>query len=496
MSGKVILVGAGAGDAGLLTRRGEQVLKQAEVVVYDRLVGAQILAMIPEKAERIDVGKQPTRHPVPQWRINEILLEKAQEGKTVVRLKGGDPFLFGRGGEELQLLVEHGIPFEVVSGVTSALSAPAFAGIPVTHRDFASSLHIVTGHARAGKALDINFSALVESKGTLLFLMGISSLEQICDGLLNAGMSPDMPAAVVERGTLPQQRKVIATLATLYSAVQKEGLSNPAVIVVGKVVTLSEQFDWFSKRPLFGKRVVVTRPKERMGTLAESLRELGAEVLEYPCIETVAREENEPLNCALKELSQFEWLVFTSIAGVEVFFHTLWKEKKDIRALGGIKIAAIGMGTAKELEKWHLRADYIPEVYDVEHLAEGVAERATGAVLVPRSAIGSAELNRIFAAHHILYTDIATYDTVYRSEASETLLQWLSEDKPLAVTFTSGSTVRGFVASLPKGADISKVRGMSIGVKTAEVCAEHGMVAHIAEQATILSLIRLIESRA
>mgnify|MGYP006070650005 FL=1 len=273
--GQVILVGAGPGDPELLTIKGRKAIESAEVVVYDRLVGQAIFDLIPENAERINVGKESSHHTVPQEQINQILLEKALEGKRVVRLKGGDPFLFGRGGEELELLSEHGVSFQEVPGITSAIAVPAYAGIPVTHRDCCSSLHIITGHQRAGKPLSINFEALVQTKGTLVFLMGVSALGEICRGLLEAGMEPDMPAAVIEKGTTPSQRPILATLSTLPETAKAEKVKSPAIIIVGKVCAYSNQFDWFDHLPLKGKTVIVTRPKERAGTLSERLRALG-----------------------------------------------------------------------------------------------------------------------------------------------------------------------------------------------------------------------------
>ena len=304
MPGKVTLVGAGPGDPGLLTRKGLEALQNAEVVVYDRLVGPAILALMPEHAEQINVGKQASHHPIPQDQINRILLDKALEGKNVVRLKGGDPFLFGRGGEELELLVQHGVPFEEVPGITSAIAAPAYGGIPVTHRDCCSSLHIVTGHQRAGKELDIDFEALVRTGGTLVFLMGVSALPALCRGLLDAGMAPDTPAATVESGTTPAQRRTSATLADLPRRAAEVGVESPAVIVVGQVCALAEQFDWFDRLPLKGKTVVVTRPKERAGTLSGRLRSLGADVWEYPCIATVPLEPCPTRTCFQRDIDR------------------------------------------------------------------------------------------------------------------------------------------------------------------------------------------------
>lgn len=493
MKGKVILVGAGPGDPGLLTRKGEEVLRTAEVVVYDRLVGQQILSLIPESAERIDVGKQPTRHPVPQRRINELLLEKAQEGKTVVRLKGGDPFLFGRGGEELELLAEQGIPFEVVPGVTSALAAPAYGGIPVTHREFASSLHIITGHAKAGTSLDINFKALTEAKGTCVFLMGVAALARICTGLLSAGMPGETPAAIVERGTLPVQRKVVSTLARLTEEAQAAEIHSPAVIVVGGVAALSQSYDWFSRLPLFGRRIVVTRPKDRAGTLSHRLRQLGADVLEYPCIETVPRELTPDVQERVKNLRQFQWLAFTSSAGVEVFLNALWKQGLDGRSLAGVKLAAVGPSTARALEQHHLHPDYMPEVYDTEHLARGLTERTKGPVLLPRAAMGSPLLTQVLKEQGVCFTDLPVYDTIYRSGETGALLEWLGQGEML-VTFTSASTVRGFVRSLPEETPLSNVAGVSIGPQTAAECKKYGIQTVIAEHATIPSLIERIMS--
>jgi len=278
-NGKVVLVGAGPGDSGLITVKGLQALKQAEVVVYDRLVGSGILELIPDHAERIYVGKNVGHHVVPQERINEILLEKALEGKRVVRLKGGDGFVFGRGGEELEGLGAHGIPFEVVPGITSAIAAPAYAGIPVTHRELSASLHIITGHLKDDGELNLDYNALVRLGGTLIFMMSVSSLPEIAAGLIQAGMPPEMPCAVVENGTLSRQRKLVGTLSKMEQAVKEKKIKSPAVFVVGRVCELSERFDWFSALPLLGKRILVTRPRATASKLSERLRALGAEVV-------------------------------------------------------------------------------------------------------------------------------------------------------------------------------------------------------------------------
>lgn len=489
LNGTVILVGAGPGDPGLLTQKGKCALEQAQVVVYDRLVSPEILNLIPANAEKIDVGKESGHHPVPQWRINEILLEKAQEGKRVVRLKGGDPFLFGRGGEELELLWEHGIPFEEVPGVTSALAAPAYGGIPVTHRDFCSSVHIITGHAKAGAELQMDFDALRRTKGTLVFLMGVSSLPKICQGLLNAGMEPGMPAAVVEQGTLPHQRKVISTLENLTEDAAAAQIKSPAVIIVGKVCALSEKFDWFDHLPLKGKEIVVTRPADRNGTLCERLRLLGANVTAFPCIETVPRENCPELDEAIDLIAAYRWLVFTSPAGPECFFHRLRKHGKDARALYGVKIAAIGPKTASALERFGVYADLVPQVYDSDHLAKAL-ENADGPVLLCRASQGSNAIPDLLRAKGVVCEDVACYDTVYRSENAQAVAELL--DREIIVTFTSASTVRGFVESM-KGTDLSNVIGCCIGVQTAREAEKYGIAVKIAREATMDSLMECIK---
>ena len=486
--GSVILVGAGPGDPGLLTQKGRQAIENAQVVVYDRLVSPAILSLIPKDAEKINVGKESSNHLVPQEEINRILLRKAQEDKRVVRLKGGDPFLFGRGGEELELLEAAGIPFQVVPGVTSALSVPAYAGIPVTHRDFCSSVHIITGHARAGAELHIDFEALRRTGGTLVFLMSVSSLPRICRGLLDAGMAPDMPAAVIEKGTCPGQRKLISTLEKLPSEAEKAGVKSPAIIVVGKVCSLSNRFDWFDCLSLKGKTVVVTRPEDRSGTLTQRLRELGAEAVDYPCIRTVAREENLELEEAIGNLSRYRCLVFTSPAGPEIFFRRLRAAGRDARALSGLTLAAIGPKTAKALEKHGVTADLVPETYDSDHLAKAL-EAVEGPVLLCRASRGSTALPEMLERKGIPFADVPVYDTVYAAPAPQKVDALLGET--LLVTFTSASTVRGFVESLP-GRDLKNVIGCCIGKQTEAEAKKYGLATVVSQEATMESLVECI----
>ena len=490
--GQVILVGAGPGDPGLLTMKGQQAIASAEVVVYDRLVSQAILDLIPEDAERINVGKASSHHLVPQEQINQILLEQALLGKKVVRLKGGDPFLFGRGGEELELLAQHGVPFQEVPGITSAIAVPAYSGIPVTHRDFCSSLHIITGHQRAGKPLHIPFDALVKTGGTLVFLMGVTALPNICEGLLQAGMDGDMPAAVLEKGTTPTQRPILATLATLPEVAKAEQVKSPAIIVVGKVCTLSPQFDWFDKLPLKGKHVVVTRPKERAGTLSDRLRALGAEVTEFPCIQTVPYVPCPEMETAISNIDTYEWLAFTSPAGVSTLMDMLYTSGRDVRALGRIKLAAIGPGTNRELRKYGLRADLIPSVYDGEHLGQALCEiKPTGKILILRAQWGTPALTEALDCCKISYDDIRCYQTQYTCSNIEEVRNLLTEEHTPIVTFTSASTVKGFVSALGD-MDYSNITAACIGKQTEAEAKKHSLHTITAKQATIDALIERI----
>lgn len=489
--GQVILVGAGPGDPDLLTIKGRKAIESADVVVYDRLVGQAIFDLIPPTAERINVGKESSHHTVPQDQINRILLNKALEGKCVVRLKGGDPFLFGRGGEELELLAAHGISFQEIPGITSAIAVPAYAGIPVTHRDCCSSLHIITGHQRAGKPLDINFSALVQTKGTLVFLMGVSALEEICRGLLDAGMEPDMPAAVIEKGTTPSQRPVPATLSTLSETARAQQVKSPAIIIVGKVCAYSQQFDWFDHLPLKGKKVIVTRPRERAGTLSQRLRELGADVTEFPCIETRPLVPCPEMEQAVNRMGQYEWLVFTSPAGVSALMDLLERTNRDVRVLGPVKLAAIGPGTDRELRKHGLRADLIPEVYDGAHLGQALCDaKPAGKVLILRAQWGTRALTDALDGGTIAYDDIRCYETRYTAPNCEEVRKLLVPGT--IVTFTSASTVTGFVSALGEDTDYSVITAACIGKQTEAQAHSYRLHTITAEQATMDALIQRI----
>ena len=500
MAGKVWLVGAGPGDVGLMTLKGREVLSQAEVVVYDALVSDGVLGLIPEGAKLIFAGKRSGHHFLKQEETNRVLLEEALAGRRVVRLKGGDPFVFGRGGEELELLVEHGVPYEIVPGVTSAFAVPAYCGIPVTHRDFCSSVHVVTGHRRDDHSYDIDFDALVRTKGTLIFLMGIAALPDIMNGLLGAGMDPDMPAAVLERGTTARQRRVSATVSTLHKACSEAGVQTPAIIVVGKVCALANTFGWAEKRPLAGVRAVVTRPRELISGLAAMLRERGAEVLELPAIRTVPVKDMTAVDGAIETLSKggYDWLAFTSPSGVRIFLDRLIA-LHDLRALAGVKLAAIGQGTRKALHQYGLRADFLPSVYDGETLGRELQEAcAPGSrILIPRAAIGNRELiEELEKGRDLTIDDVASYDTEYETFAASdgNGLEGPAPEADFAV-FTSASTVRGFTAAMPDR-DFSRVNAVCIGRQTAAEAQKHGMRTWIAGKATLESLVECVEQAA
>jgi uroporphyrinogen III methyltransferase/synthase len=386
------------------------------------------------------------------------------------------------------------IPFEVVPGITSPLSVPAYNGIPVTHRDFCSSLHIITGHKRAGKPFTCDFEALVRTKGTLVFLMGITALEDICNGLLSGGIDPDMPAAVLQQGTTAGQKRVVATVATLKEEVERQGIETPAIIVVGKVCALSDRFNWYEKLPLFGMKLVVTRPRDLVSRMADKLRKLGAEVLELPAIATQPISDNEKLKAALDALDTYQWIAFTSPTGVKVFFGELHKNGKDIRALGQVKIASIGKGTTGELTKRGLYPDLVPEIYDGEHLGQKLAETALPGdrILIPRAELGNQEIIRELEKRGDLsVTDIATYTTTYTASGVIDQKDIFEGDHHAMAVFTSASTVRGFAKACEQ-LDFSKVKAACIGRQTAAAAKELGMETFISKEASMDSLVELI----
>lgn len=481
-TGKVYLVGAGPGDPGLMTQRGTELLMTADTVVHDRLIGDDIKAMIPDSAERIDVGKYAGNHSFPQEEISRILVDKAKEGKMVVRLKGGDPLIFGRGGEELELLCEEGIGFEVVPGITAASAATAYAGIPVTHRDYCSSLHFITGHARSGKELDIDFNALAELDGTLVFYMSVSTAGMIADGLLGTGMDPETPTAIVENGTRSDQRTFVQPLSQLADAVEKNEILSPALIVVGRVCELSEQFAWFEKLPLKGKHFLVTRPEAGASRLAEGLRRLGAKATVRPAIRT---SHIRPLEIP-EHLDAFDTVVFTSAAGVRSFCDWLLEEGMDMRWFAGKKIACIGSATAAALREWGIATDFVPGTFSGQALGEEMVSSGIvdgrSRVLLLRTDIASQDVTDVLTEAGVAFADIP----VYRTELMEYPEQQ-TEDYDV-ITFTSRSCVEGYVGSTGIRSH-DGVKALCIGDKTAEAAREHGFDVTVSDEATIGSML-------
>ncbi len=493
MKGKVILVGAGPGDIGLLTLKGIEAIKQADVVIYDRLVGEEILKLIPKQAEIINAGKRSSDHKIPQCEINKILLEKALEGKNVLRLKGGDPFLFGRGGEELELLKEYSVDFEVIPGITSALAVPAYAGIPVTHRNFASSVHIVTGHRKNNEPADIDFKSCVLWGGTLVFLMSLSNIEYIADGLISNGMRKETLCAVIENGTRPKQRKIIASVSEISDLCKKENVKSPAVIVVGDVCSLSDDFDWFDNLPLKGKSVVVTRPEDRSGEISEMFRNLGAEVIEYPCVRTISLIDEALFDDISKKIKTYDVIVFTSPAGVKFVFEELFKRKMDGRFFFGKKIAVIGSATGDELKKYGLFYDFMPKVYNGKNLGKTlILQGEIGKVLLLRAREASNDIIDELKKGDIEFNDTAVYYTEYVNDKSFELEDKIINGEIDYVTFTSASTVKAFVSSIHRGYD--KFTGVCIGEKTNDEAIKYGIRTIVSENAVIADMVSAVVS--
>ena len=494
--GKVYLVGAGPGDTGLMTLKGARLLREAQVVVHDRLIGDEITAMIPAAAEKINVGKFAGDHPFPQEEISRILVDKAKEGKMVVRLKGGDPFIFGRGGEELELLEEEGIDFEVVPGITSAVAAAAYAGIPVTHRDYCSSLHFITGHAQAGRQLEIDFNELAELDGTLVFFMSISTAGMIAEGLLGTGMDPDMPTAIIENGTRSDQRTFIQPLSELARAVEDHEIISPALIMVGRVCSLHDRFAWFEKLPLKGRHFLVTRPEEGASKLAEGLRHLGAKATVRPAIRTTAiRPISIPRGDNDEGPADYDVIVFTSAAGVRSFCNWLLEEGMDMRWFAGRKIACIGSATAAALKGYGMAADFVPKVFSGQALGEEMIAsgflKAGSRVLLLRTDIASRDVTDVLDKEGVAFADIP----VYRTELIDYGADAGADHGFDIITFTSRSCVEGYAAGLKqseggngKAEDLCR-RALCIGEKTAEAARAKGFDVTVSDEATIESML-------
>jgi uroporphyrinogen III methyltransferase/synthase len=501
-TGKVWLVGAGPGDPGLITMAGVACLAGAEVVVYDRLVDRRLLDLAPPEAERISVGKSASSHSLAQEEINDLLVAKAREGKTVVRLKGGDPYVFGRGGEEAEALVAAGIPFEVVPGVSSAVAVPAYAGIPVTHRRMASSFAVVTGHEDPTKGeSSIDWEHLAKGVDTLVFLMGGANLGEIARRLVECGRTPDTPTAVVRWGTTPHQQTVSGTLADIADRVAEAGLTPPVVTVVGEVVALRDKLRWYDNRPLFGKRVLVTRARGQAGDLSQALAELGAEPVELPAIEIKPRVERGKLREALRRLdvAEYDWLVFTSANGVDVFFGHLCQQGRDARALGRARVCAIGPGTAATLRWNGIVVDLLPERFVAEGVVDALSKEAIMGkrVLWPRARGARRTLALGLRRLGAQVDELPLYAAAVPKEANAEALERLRAGEIDVVTFASSSAVRNLVRML--GGDVSVLERpliACIGPVTARAARRLGLRVDVeAPEHTVEELVQALRRR-
>lgn len=504
--GVVHLVGAGPGDPGLLTRRGYDALRLADVVVYDQLANDRLLDIAPTMAERIFVGKKKGTHLVPQTEINRLLSDRARKGLRVVRLKGGDPYVFGRGAEEAEHLREAGIPFVVVPGVTAGVGVTAYAGLAVTHRSSASAVAFVTGHhdpiSEASGQAKADWEALARFPGTLIVYMGVTRLASLCEALIRGGKPAETSAAMVQHGTLPKQRTVVATLATLPDRVNEAGLGPPALLIVGDVVTRRPSLDWFERLPLFGRRIVVTRPADASEAASTSLEDLGGEVLLAPTVTILPIEDPSPIDDAISRLGGFDWVVFTSANGVTHFLDRLTATGCDLRALGPVKLAAIGPATAEALAKYHLRADLIPSEYRSEGLAEALIREASGRrILLARADRGRAllrdELTRVAHVEQV---------AVYRNADVETLptevIRRIEAGSVDWITLTSSAITERLHALLPERARAEVGRSIKLAsispVTTATAARLGWRVAAEAEEFTwdgVVAAIVRAESR-
>lgn len=499
--GTVYLVGAGPGDPLLLTLKGLWCLERADVVVYDRLVSEYLLTFCRQDAELVYVGKETSHHTLSQDQINRVLSERALEGKTVCRLKGGDPFVFGRGGEEAAHLAALGIEYEVVPGITAAVSVPAYAGIPVTHRDYSSSLTIVTGHRRQGQEEEL-LAGLNGRQATAVFLMGYENLESIRDQLLARGWSADTPAALVCRGTRAGQKTVTGTLENLQGRARSAGIGSPSVLIVGRVVELREQLRWRERLPLFGKRVLITRALDQAREMAGKIMALGGEPLCLPVLEFAPPRDPAPLDHALDEIGAYRWVIFTSANGVAFFFKRMRERGIDIRSLGG-RLAALGPGTGRALAGYGLKVEFTPDEYRAEAFLEGLLNLITpgSRVLLPRASEARSVLPDGLRAAGIRVDVAPAYQTLpgggrYRQVLDEALAQ----DRLDYLTFASSSSVRNFQQLFSESelaGILGRTRVACIGPVTAATATDSGIrVDLVAGEYTIDGLLEAIVAEA
>ncbi len=447
--GKVYLVGAGPGDPGLITVRGKSLLERAEVAVYDYLASKKLLKHLPASAEKIYVGKKGgVKHIHSQDEINQMLVDHARAGKMVVRLKGGDPFIFGRGGEEVERLHQAGVSFEIVPGVTSATAAATYAGIPITHRDYTATVAFITGHEDPTKETsNIDWSKLATGVGTLVVYMGIKNLPSIVENLVKHGRDPKTPVAVVRWASTPEQRSVVGTLETIAEIVVESEIKPPSLIIVGEVVTLRDTIDWFEKRVLFGKKIIVTRTREQASELVAGLEEFGADCLEYSTINIKPIDSYKVLDGELERLDEYHWILFTSLHGVKYFFEHLYARGMDARDVKGPEIAAVGKSTADLLLSYGINADLIPSTFTGEGLAESLLDQGVEGrnILIPRAVKAREILPETLRGAGAQVTVVPVYQNSPEEEPRKSLRKDLEEGRVDMVTFTSSSTVRNFL---------------------------------------------------
>lgn len=494
--GTVFLIGAGPGDPGLLTIKAKNCIETADVVVYDYLASPFLLDFARPDAQIIYVGKKGGDHTLTQDKINLLLVEKAKQGLDVARLKGGDPFVFGRGGEEAQVLLNHGVSYEVVPGVTSAIAAPAYAGIPVTHREHTSFVSFITGHEDPTKKdSSMQWDVYAKSDATLVFLMGVKNLPNIVKNLVDHGKASDTPVALVRWGTTTRQQTVTGTLETIVARVKEAGLKSPAIIIIGHVVSLRNELAWFDKNPLFGKRIVITRARAQASSLVSELTRLGANCIEIPTIKIAPPPDIQPMKQAIDNIAGYDWLVFTSVNGVKYFFDTLFDMGQDVRCLGHLKFACIGPVTKERLADYGIISDILPETYRAESVVDAFSQVDIKGkkVLLPRAKKARTILPEELTRMGALLDEVTAYETLLDDSKKEELIDALTAKEIDAVTFTSSSTVSNFVTLLD-GEDTSAllkdVTIASIGPITSDTAKDLGLTPDIeAEAFTIPGLI-------
>lgn len=486
---KVYLVGAGPGDPDLITWKGRKVLAVADSVLYDNLANEHLLELAPKNCERLYVGKKKSVHAFPQEEICAMMIDRARRGLNVVRLKGGDPFIFGRGGEEVEALQEAGVPFEVVPGVTSPLGIAAYSGIPLTHRAHNKAVTFVTGH----DVQSIDWSKVGQTE-TLVIFMGIFAIAEIAAEIMRHGRSPDTPAVAVRWGTRPDQETVTGTLATIADHIEEADLKPPATVIIGEVVALREKLDWFEKLPLFGRKVVVTRAADQAAEFCERLRSLGADAIEFPVIALEPPADPAPLDRAIENLSSYDWLIFTSVNGVRFFLDRLDQSRHDLRSLKA-RICAIGPATRKAIEALHLKVDLMPEEYVAESLVRAftAVDLAGKKMLLPRAAVARDVIPVELAKFGAQVDVVEAYRNVVPASAPARAREIFgAEKKPDWITFTSSSTVKNLLAIAGREA-LQGVRTASIGpVTSSTLCAQGLKVDAEAKQFTLDGLIDAI----